>query len=122
MPKKKKFTTVEILTKARDLLSKEGAWCQGYFAKTKKGKLIESRSKRAASFCMLGAIQRFDNQCQFGLWNPEWYQAKKYVASAIRTSIDNIASWNDKPKRTQEQVIKAFDKAISKAEKDSQKS
>jgi hypothetical protein len=121
MPKRK-FTTVEILTKARDLLSKEGAWGQGYFAKTKKGKLVESRSKRAATFCMLGAIQRFDNEGQFRLWSPEWYMAKKYVASAIRTSIDNIASWNDKPKRTQEQVINAFDKAIAKAEKDAKKS
>lgn len=86
------MTNTEVLIKARKLVAKR--WIQG------------RSSDGAGGFCSIGAIHAFTTRC--GEDGPCSAVAK---AAGLSSSTD-LGGWNDKPGRTQAQVLAAFDKAI----------
>ncbi len=81
--------------KAWELLSKPGAWTQGFFARDSSGSIRFSREPEACCWCALGGI----NQCY-----REWSQMEKAIEK-LEARVGNAAEWNDYPLRTQEEVV-----------------
>ena len=94
------MTTAEILRGAKEKIEKHG-WIQNSYGSDEIG------------FCSSGAIQSFvglpRNQCA-RLCHP--------AMIAVRNAVGEycIPEWNDRPGRTKEEVLAAFDKAIALAE------
>lgn len=103
--------TVKILRRAQALVAKKGGWTSGADARDRDGgeTLIESRTARA--FCAGGALVRAASEI-----DPK-FQGE--ATDALRRSLGvrgegSVARWNDKPRRTQKQVVAAFDGAIAR--------
>jgi hypothetical protein len=96
------FTIADKLREARNMLRKDGAWIQGSF------------SDRCGGHCAAGAILEV-------LGNDEG-DARHAVFDALFRAIPRVNSstalwvWNDRQRRTQAEVLAAFDKAIELAE------
>lgn len=103
------MSAAEVLRKARALLTPEGAWTQGDYARDAIGREVGYLDPAATCFCTVGAVSA--------------------AASALglnrRLGIDrlqevlkwpHLPSWNDLPGRTQAEVLAAFDAAIAAAE------
>ena len=99
-------TTLQILRKARKLIEKRERWIKFHLAETKDGGVVPATSKAAVLFCALGALQRAANTDS---WD---FPATDAFGKAIGT--DKIGFWNNRPRRTHAQVLRAFDKAIAK--------
>lgn len=106
------MTTRETLIEARRLIAEVG-WTQGFYARTDTGTLIEFDSPLASCFCMVGALRR---ACGLPLKTchlPATYRLLKAARLVDNNrSLQYLVDWNDKPGRTKEEVLAAFDKAI----------
>lgn len=109
---------LHVLREARELLARKNGWCQRRYARRMStGTAVEIRREDnpdKVAFCMLGAV----------LWvgNPgsDVAVAAEHVLEAAlpkRYRSPCIASYNDAKKRTQEQVLAVYDKAIASLEK-----
>lgn len=98
---------VAVLRRARALVKR--GWCQGAFAETADGDVCDQYSRSAASWCALGAI--------FVAGGAYAREAREAFRGAIsRRECTSITAWNDSADRTKPQVLRAFTKAIAKAE------
>lgn len=97
---------IRVLEKARAKI--EQGWCKEFVARDEHGAVVAPRSPRACSWCAEGAILASTRRLH--------WPAYDYLADALgdRHGID-VPEWNDAPRRTQKQVLKAFDKAIELA-------
>ena len=112
------MTTVELLEKAKKKIEK--GWCQETLAKDAKGRIVSERSRDACQWCSVGAILA-------ALPIKEWRKEQEIGFSTLAETMEgflekamgsvSVAHWNDRPGRTQQQVIAAFDKAIAAAKK-----
>lgn len=102
--------TLEVLVKARELLSDPARWTQGCFARTIDGAKVRSRSKNAVCFCSVGALRKVGGSAALGT-------AIDLLEAVVDDSID---AWNDDPWRTHADVLAAFDAAILKAKESAQ--
>ena len=86
--------------KAYELLSQEGKWAQGSYAKTQDGLMCDVNSPHAFSFCVIGAIER----CYF---KTEAIDIKYKVCNSmsLNRSMRALVAWNDFPARKQEEVV-----------------
>lgn len=84
--------------KAWELLEQKG-WCQGDWAKNRRGASTIYSRDSACSFCLLGSIYRVYEA-------DERTNALARIASVLKAS--SIAAWNDAPGRTKEEVIAAL--------------
>ncbi len=101
---------IEALKQARAKIAI--GWCQISFAEDGAGNSVDVRSKKACSWCVLGALlASLPRKKRVGFFASLIYE----VALAARTVELDI--WNDDKRRTKNQVLKAFDKAIARAEK-----
>lgn len=100
------MTTTEILRAARAKVEK--GWCQGPPAKDGNGHATYSGSDRACKWCSVGAIWSV-------LDATTGEQACAEVAIQNALGVTSLAFWNEKPGRTQAEVLEAFDKAIALA-------
>ena len=103
--------TLKLLKKARARIANEKNWCKN---ESKQYALI--KGKRVVQFCMLGSIQPSPT----GSSRDVYESARAVLADAIyklsRGRTDHITGWNDSPRRTHAQVLKAFDIAIAARE------
>jgi hypothetical protein len=108
MSENKANSVKEVLIAAKYLLENIG-WCQGDFSNYQDGKPV--------SFCMLGAI----NHVEVSDIELTW-EAKALLSQTIlkNISIDSqmLSDWNDNSARKKKDVIKLFDKAIRKLDKE----
>lgn len=94
----------------RALTQIKKGWCQRFYATNEHGVNVDNRSTDAVKHCSLGAMfyaVKDDPNISFDL-------ACEILRKVVRK---NVVIWNDDPKTTQEKVIKAFEKAIKRAEK-----
>lgn len=107
----------KILNKAADLIETKG-WCQWNEALDKYGDSVAFDSKKAASFCMMGAIYRVSEEII------HVFPIIQTLSKSIRTNSTSIpesahiSDYNDAPRRTKKQVIAKLRKAAQKAEKE----
>jgi hypothetical protein len=104
------MTPVEVLRKARELISTPDRWTKGYFAHDLVGTDVEPHEDGAVCFCALGAL---------GV--SSYYEPVSWIDGAIElleTTIGchDLGEWNDAPERTHVDILAAFDEAIRRAE------
>lgn len=104
-----------ILKRARKLIEKPGSWCQLAEARTRDGESISCGDSMATQFCALGAIWRATGQNDDA---PTKFLREAVGARYTLAGPKSVANWNDAPRRTHKQILKAFDKAIALAEKE----
>lgn len=100
------MTPAEHLRAARKLITPEGAWTQGAYAKDKQGLSVSPGSKNAVSYSIIGAGQ-------LSICGGEM---RIFLNFVNKFTEGNVIAWEDKPKRTQAEVISVLDKAIELAE------
>jgi hypothetical protein len=101
--------TVEILEKARELISDESRWTRGWFAKTADGYRCNPLSLGAECFCALGALSKVMGTNYGELTG-------KTATERLRSSLPsgcNITGFNDSA--THAEVLDLFDRAIAAA-------
>lgn len=100
-----KKTAKKLLTCAADLLEKPGAWTQKQNAREANGIVVFPTDPDAVCFCSFGAmIKCMPAATEF-----------KYAAVALGfPSVADLIVWNDKPNRTQTEVVAAFRTAAAK--------
>ena len=92
----------EVLVKARSKI--EQGWCQGASARGRGGRTdVACADDAAREWCALGAILAV---CGPG---PEYQFVDAFMVNA---GVQHITVWNDRPGRTQAEVLAAFDRAI----------
>lgn len=84
----------DVLREARGLIAKHG-WCRNVY-KNAFGEMCAAGAIRCASG---------DSKVKF--------EARGFLCAAINGA--SITQWNDRPRRTKEQVLEAFDRAIARA-------
>ena len=110
------------LAKARSYV--ERGWCQGYPARTTKGKPCMSWNSDAVCWCASGAVSKATWDCLSDDRDEEMLAA---LTSALRagypgweeveaSNFDIVRFWNDTYNRTREDVLQVFDAAIKVAE------
>lgn len=104
-------SVVDSLRKARELVAK--GWTKRAFARKRNGKICVLDSKDACSFCASGAMRRI-------MGGESYIEGWKMLERAIDPY--SIIAWNDDPKRTQAEVVAAFDRAIAIALSDDDES
>ena len=104
--------TVEILEKARALISDKNRWAKGYFAKDKAGRNCSTRSQDAVCFCSLGALCKvMDIHFMDVTGKPATEALRKEVPAGT-----DIAGFNDSGSHAE--VLALFDRAIAAARED----
>jgi superfamily II helicase len=100
---------LEILTRARALLSEEVNWTQNSFARTADGVPIQAEDPKACKFCMVGALNRANFEA-----NTNWWVERIAATDVLRCAIGgSITGYNDNPYCQHSNVLKAFDRAIA---------
>ena len=107
---------VEILKKARALIADPKHWIKGTFKLTK--------GHEQSCYCALGAVREIgspalsDND-DYVTYNKAQRLLRDGAARVIKKASSDvvIVKFNDASNRTHDQVLKAFDIAIAKAEK-----
>lgn len=106
-------TTLETLTKVRELLSDPDRWCQGLRARNKDGLPVEPDGRTAVSWCLSGAIQRVSATSYLGFDAisaiDEIFDARSVLDEIIYVSLEE---YNDT--HTHTEVLALLDEAIEK--------
>lgn len=97
-----------VLQKARALLAKKGGWTQQCNARGKSGRPLGYVSRAATCFCLDGALRRVTH----GPLSKYRYWEVELAVLAVIPREEDIVVWNDKPRRTQKQVVALLDRAI----------
>ncbi|HWB15922.1 MAG TPA: hypothetical protein VG538_05895 [Vicinamibacterales bacterium] len=107
----------EHLVAARALIAQ--GWCRNADARDRTGRSVQSTSDAACAWCIEGAIFRVTHTaandwplCQMVT---ALMGAREYPYS-YPFSREALSAWNDKPGRTQADVLALFDRAIEAAQ------
>lgn len=97
-------------------------WCQGQPAQSSNGQGCTPASPSAAAWCLLGAIRRVSGVEGTRTTHSAWMRDAQ-IQRAIRLAMrdgkrlgDFIPTWNDRPRRTQAQVVGLVRRAAEQAE------
>lgn len=102
---------VAVLKRVRSCIAR--GWCQKDFAQDGHGNLVEADA---------------DNACRWSIWGAVLSAGANTRRAAMGRVIDvlltcpelatsGMCSWNNKPDRTQDEVLRLLDTAITRAEK-----
>jgi hypothetical protein len=104
------LNAVEILTKAKELISSPEHWCQEAYSRDINGVSCDRKSPDVNSFCIIGAIFKATDEGVI-------YDEEIKVWNALNNIVGDyaISTWNDKEGRTHDEVMALLDKAIENA-------
>jgi len=102
-------TPLQILQRARKRISK--GWCKGHYALTSEGVYVQSDSKRATRWCLIGATHTEDMQ----------KTVYDLLLKSAHVEPGLLTRWNDAPRRTKKQVLAVIDKAIALCKREARK-
>jgi hypothetical protein len=100
---------VEILTKAKELISSPEHWCQEAYSRDKNGVSCDRKSPDVNSFCIIGSVFKVLDE---GVTYDE--EIKVWKALNNVNGDYAISTWNDKEGRTHDEVMAFLDQAIEK--------
>jgi len=95
---------LEVLRKARELISQESAWTQGAFARDANGKPCGMTSDSAVCWCAGGALIAAAHVLGHPEKNKAWNALQTYMGCSV-------IGWNDQ-RRKHRSILQAFDRAI----------
>jgi hypothetical protein len=99
------LSVADVLERAADLLTPEGAWTQGAFARDEDGApLLGSVDGAARCWCMVGAVIHAGNGQHFNKAN-----------DLLCDITEGTFSFNDEPSRTQAEVVAKLREAAALA-------
>ncbi len=104
--------TVEILEKARELISDESRWTKGEYARDDRGQDIEFNDPGACAFCALGAVlvaSGAEDDCDSVTADAD----RRLTQEVGGSFINDVARFNDS--HTHAEVLALFDRAIAAA-------
>lgn len=114
------ITPDQVLTRAADILEPEGRWLQGSYGAWHDNGLPPIGTARYTCFCLVGALSEATRQLSDEILRQSMLHARAepYVQQAI--GEPNIVAWNDRPGRTQAEVVAALRAAakFAKGEKE----
>lgn len=86
-------------------------WCQGAVAQDEDGRAVGPRSSQARRWSMLGAL--------LAGWDGGPVEDLGQAVSSLYPATEQspIEVWNDRPERTQKEVLSAFEQAIESLER-----
>ena len=131
-------TTVDIMKRAREVISDEGAWCRGTNAMTLSGRIVRVNDPDACRWCLGGALllaccEKVKDDSDITLdWDAPLLHAGHDIALQMRADADYfikraipgdqwaaadymIMKWND-TRREHASVLEVLDLAIGHAE------
>jgi hypothetical protein len=106
------FRGLRLLQDARELVA--DAWCRGADARNARGAEVDPWDDEAASWSILGALVAVLEReaTESGEIALEDLAAALYaLADLIET--DSLVAWNDHPRRSQAEVVRALDTAAA---------
>lgn len=112
------MSKLDILKRAREILSDPLAWCKDTFARDKEGMKVWSGSVRACQFCAIGAIARAakDLDASTSDHHAAELTLEEQVPLHYRQTVSigkgSVASYNDDPRRTHSEILALFDRTI----------
>lgn len=113
-PKGLRMKTVDVLRRAKEILSDETRWCRsGTYASDTEGHVVGTTDAEAAKFCGLGAVASaagVDAEARMGAAYDIPAAKALIEASGVGMAGDFIG-WNDR-RATHADLIDAFDRAI----------
>lgn len=98
-----------ILKRARKLITNPKKWTQGTYFRDREGNPVYGELKKAHSFCALGAVERVVAE------GVEMCKASEFLDECAPDG-KGMVSYNDAKRRTHEQVLQVFDRAIARAQ------
>ena len=104
----------EVLLAARELIAREGGWCQGACARDSDGAPVSEEDPRAESFCVISAIS-ISTASEPENFNT-FTDARLFLQNML--GVHSAGRWNDKPGRTQLEVVEALERAALQAKKE----
>lgn len=112
-----KTKTSTILKRAKTRL--KGRWCQGAAFKDQDGDILP-KPRPGCRMCALGAVwaaAAAGRKMGPGLGPMLRFRAILRAALPNRVTTRSVSEYNDKPGRTEEQILRLFDRAIKIAER-----
>lgn len=106
-------TAREFGLRVRELIAK--GWCQEANAVNGEGCEVSARSENAVCFCISGACCRAGDELLGSTIRPPGDSRDVFWRALITaTPDDGPVSWNDRPGRTQAEVLALVDTVIAK--------
>ncbi|PTQ64480.1 hypothetical protein C8J45_103330 [Sphingomonas sp. PP-CE-3G-477] len=107
------LTVADVLERAADLIEPDGAWVKGELGYDADGNRIPDREviHSAVCFCVAGAIWR---AADVGADDTIVWDAFKSLGRSANFRT-GVGPWNDKPERTQPEVVAALRRAATLA-------
>lgn len=103
---KRPTTVVEVRRRAARLV--ERGWCQLSYARDRHGTPVGVNSAEAASWCLLGALDEAVPVPWTKADVARIETAAAQIAGEIGVCVKELDYWNDRPGRTQAQVVQAL--------------
>lgn len=115
------MSTADDLRAALALIDTPTKWLKKSMAKSAGWREVPPESSEACYFCLLGAIVRATEANVSILASPRQQSARNVLRKVVGlgsagTSFRPLSEWNDAPERTHEDIVEAFNMAISYAE------
>ena len=101
-------TVLGVLERAKKRVTQ--GWIQFFLAKTKNNLPVVGCHPDAIKWCALGALEGSTKDGDLWDWGSEASAAQSFIEDHVLHR--NLVTWNNDPKRTQEEVVDLFDRAI----------
>ena len=111
------MNSVNTLRRARDLISDPKKWTKGAMGRKRNGDAVvadDVKSIDVVKWCMSGALRKAANKDDNIYANVYWY----CVDSIPTQENESLHRFNDHPSTTHQDVMSVFDRAISKADRE----
>lgn len=102
-------TPARLMAEARERVRR--GWCQGAVAQDEDGRAVRPWSSEARRWSMLGALLA----CMDG--GPVKVLGQAVTSLHASTEQSPLEVWNDRPERTQQEVVTAFERTIESLER-----
>ncbi|HEY3499284.1 MAG TPA: hypothetical protein VGK73_31560 [Polyangiaceae bacterium] len=102
--------TLEVLEKARELISDPKRWTKAYYATNDDSNWLTPADQSACRFCMVGALAKVADTSVFQAEHSEAYNALADVV--VYELCEYVSVFNDRAEH--HEVLAAFDLAIAK--------
>lgn len=101
----------QVLELAAELLTPEGAWCQGAAALSTDGRKVAADAPEAQARCLNGAVHAAAKSLGAG-WIERYNAAQRQLRETLG-DYREVWRWQDDPGRTQSQVLALLRKAAA---------